>query len=172
MREKRRTIIKYAFFILAGIGILVFNEALMAWIPWLVAAVMLVYGFTGIEEWKDTPPEERHWLELIEDATLLLMAGLMLVVREDFGKCCVIWAVWSILREGTEVSEVLEKYGDRTVVVVDLVESLIVVALSALLVIDPEEHAHRHVVLLGIELLLEAFFPMADAWMLRRKTKA
>ncbi len=172
MRETASKIVKYAFFILAGIGILVFNTALMGYIPWMVAAVMAVYGLLGILEWLRMPPKERHWLELIDDTVLLVMAGLMLIVRDDFGKCCVIWAVWSILREGAEVSEVLERYGSRTVVIVDLAESLIVVILSVLLVIDPEEHAHSHVILLGIEMLLEAFFPMADEWMLSRQKKA
>lgn len=154
--------VKIAVYLAAGIVILIFNEALMDYIGPLVGGVMLLYALEGIAVRIGTGQAEKHLLGFIDEVILLLLAVLVILVRDNLEKTCVIWAIWSILREGEEIAVVLKKYKRRSVWIISLVESVVVIGLSSFLVLAPMEHAHSHIIILGIEMILEVVFPLLD----------
>ncbi|MBP5153480.1 MAG: hypothetical protein ILP12_00520 [Lachnospiraceae bacterium] len=158
-----------AVFVLAGILVLVFHEAMMGGIAWMVGGVMLLYAVNGVLRWLARKDPAKRFLELMDMLILVVLAVVVFAVHSDFTRVCVIWAIWSILREGYEVADVLERYRQRAVRIVDYAESAVVVVLSVMLVLSPAEHAHAHVILLGIELILEVVFPLTDRLIFRKQ---
>lgn len=88
----------------------------------------------------------------------------------------IIWGVWSIIREGHEITECMIRLSKKKPAFINLIEFVTVVYLSVTMIMEPvEHHAHVHIFLLGIELMLEVIFPFAnmyiDRWLMVRKAK-
>ena len=78
---------------------------------------------------------------------------------------CVIWSIWSIMREGEEIVEKgFEGIKEHPITsVVNFAESVVVIVFSVMLICardfhELEHHAHSHVILLGIELIIEVIW--------------
>ena len=83
---------------------------------------------------------------------------------EEYATVCVIWAVWSILRESIELQEIVEGELHPVLGVVSGLESVAVIVLSVMLMIEPgEHHAMIHSYLLCVELVLSAVIPLLNA---------
>ena len=73
----------------------------------------------------------------------------------------IIWGTWSILREGDEITECVVRMTHKRPAFISFIESVVVIILSIEMIVDPvEHHAHIHIILLGIELILEVIFPI------------
>lgn len=160
--ERFLEFVKAGLYLAAGAAILILNDALTDYIAIMVGSVMFLYAAEGIAVRLLTRQASRHILGFIDEIVLLLLAVLLLLVRSDLEKVCVIWAIWAILREGEEIAMVLKKYRKRSVWIISLIESLILIGLSFFLVLSPAEHVHAHIIVLGIEMILEVVFPLLD----------
>ena len=140
-----------------------------------IGGLMMLYGveeivLTVFKNKKHYSIHTLYW-NIIE-----IVIGLTLVVFVETGDIevtyavvCVAWAIWSILRETRELVEVAEELKHnklvacRVVAIVNLVESLTVIALSLTMLIEPgEHHALIHLYLLAVELFTKALFPIIN----------
>ena len=102
--------------------------------------------------------------------------GLVLIVFVETGDeevtyavVCVCWAIWAILREARELYELAKEVKEhkhivsRIVAILNLLESLTVIALSLTMLIEPgEHHATIHLYFLFVELLTKVLFPIIN----------
>ena len=59
-----------------------------------------------------------------------------------------------------EITEDLHRIAHKGPGFISIVESIVIIVLSVSMIMNPtEHHAHVHVILLGIELILEVAFP-------------
>ena len=151
---------KTALYILAGILIFIFYKSVMSsGLAFLVGGVILVYA---LEEMAFRIVR-RQYAELAESVIQFVLAVLMFLSYNDLTKICLIWGVWAIIREGREMIEALVSIRERRLALVDIVESIVVIVLSAMMILEPgEHHATVHLILLGIELILEVTFPLLE----------
>ena len=159
-------IIKFIFYILLGVLILIFNAALLEYVPFLVGSIMILYG---VEDTilKLFLKEFREDITKSVDNLLIIMLGIIMFFLnkpEQFASACIIWATWSILREEWEIKEkAIEKSNSLIISIVNVIESIVLIVFSIMLIFSPtEHHAHVHIYLLGIELMLEVIFPVLD----------
>ena len=159
-------IIKFIFYMLLGLLVLIFNESLTDYIPLFVGSIMILYG---VEDTilKLFLKEFREDITKSVDNLLIIMLGVILFFlneEEHFVSVCIIWATWSILREEWEIKEkAIEKSNSLVISIVNIIESIVVIVFSIMLIFNPtEHHAHVHIYLLGIELMLEVIFPLLD----------
>ena len=93
----------------------------------------------------------------------ILLGLIVLLFVSDYTTICVTWAIWSILREALEVEEIISGLIEKIPVVlsvISMIESIAVIILSTLLIVNPgEHHATIHSYLLSIELILTATIP-------------
>ena len=100
--------------------------------------------------------------------TIQMSLGLIILLflkdevsSQDYQSICIIWAVWSILRESREIEEAVIKMCKRIPVFLDLMESIVCIVFSILLIINPNEHhALIHIYLLSVELFTICLFPL------------
>ena len=161
---KTYKIIKTIIYILAGILILIFNHQALNHLSLVVGGAVLAYGFDGIIMCiikKDYLGEK----PLILASVNLLIGLAILLVKDEISTICIIWAVWSILREGVELTECLHKIAHKKPGFINMAESIVVIIFSFTMILNPTlHHAHTHIIILGIELILEIFFPQMDAF--------
>lgn len=142
---------------------------------YFIGGLMILYGVEEIIHavFKNKKHYSIHTLywNIIE-----IVIGLTLVsfvetgdVEVTYAVVCVAWAIWSILREARELVELAEELKHnkliacRIVAIVNLAESLTIIALSLTMLIEPgEHHATIHLYLLAVELLTKALFPIIN----------
>ena len=145
----------------------------MDYVGMVVGSVVFLYGIniTIVSALR------KRWIgenALIFDGLLLFFIGVILfIVREDIVKVCLVWAVWSIMREGKELTSAIVGIKNKEgVEVLNLIESIVIIVFSFTMIMNPnEEHVHFHVYLLGAELLLEVIFPVIKLLIARRNRK-
>ncbi len=160
--------IKFFIFLTLGTLILIFNETLIGYIPHLVGSIMLLYGIEDSIV-KLCLKEINEDIGKAIDNLLIIMLGIILFFLTDPSKftiVCIIWSTWSILREGWEIKEkAIEKSNSLVLSIVNIIESIVVIVFAVMLIFSPtEHHAHFHIILLGIELILEVVFPAIDKY--------
>ncbi len=162
---KKWEYIRLCIFTLVGILVMIFYKTLYRYVNDIVGAVMVAYGIEeicfsifGIKEDREN--------EAITSGSILIVLGLVELVllkgEKNFESACVIWAVWAILREGKELSEVIRKITKKRPFIINATESIVSLVLSVLLILEPKEHAYVHLILLGIELVSKVWFEFVD----------
>ena len=77
-----------------------------------------------------------------------------------------------IIRESFEIKELVTEIKSWTLTIISGIESIAVIILSIMLILEPgEHHAMVHMYLLLLELLLTPLIPLLDEILLERKAK-
>ena len=179
-------LLKLILFIAAGVLILVFNKAIMnnegALINGIVGCVIAVYGLEGIILPLATKKAKEEKVKMLNGAINVLIAVVMIFLLEnhphELRVVCVIWSIWSIMREGEEIIEKgFEDFKKHPIVsLINFAESVVVIVFSVMLVCAEDghelmHHAHTHVILLGIELIIEVIWVYAGELETRLQNK-
>ncbi len=100
---------------------------------------------------------------LFDGLSQLLIGIILFLVSGDIVKVCLVWGVWSILRESKEMAEAIDQLSQKKFGIINIVESIVIIALSFVMILEPSErHAHLHVILLGAELVIVVLFYFAE----------
>ena len=164
---------KLIVFVLAGIAILVLNKQIMsnegAIINGLVGAIIAVYGLEGVILPIVTKKMKQERIEMLNGGVNILIAIIMIFLLEnhpyELRTVCILWSLWSIMREGVEIFDkgVIGIRNHPVTSIINFAESIIVIVFSVMLICakdahELEHHAHAHVILLGIELIIEVIW--------------
>lgn len=139
----------------------------IAVLRYFIGGLMVFYG---VEEIVLTVfKNEKHYsINYLYRNIIEIIIGLTLIifVKNDYAIVCVSWAIWSILREAQELIELTHELKNKnavvkTVAIVNLLESLVVIALSLTMIMEPgHHHAKTHLYLLAVELVTKVLFPL------------
>lgn len=155
--------IKFVLYMIAGILVLVFNKAIMEYVGVVVGSVVIVFGLDMSIVTFVKRNYSNYYAPIFEGLTQILLGVILILVRADIVKVCLVWAVWSIIREGKEMSEAVHHIIKKRRGFINLAESVALIFFSFQMILHPtEHHAHTHVYLLGVELMLEVLFPYAN----------
>ena len=151
-------------FVLGAILLLVFNEFFLENLRWFIGGLIVLYGTLGILALilaKVKPIYEGQGFLFFAVEILLGLTTLCFI--KEYATVCIIWAVWSILRESVELEEIVERELHPALAVFSGIESVAVIVLSVMLMIEPgEHHAMIHSYLLAVELVLAALIPVIN----------
>ena len=163
---KNLKIIKTVLYMLGGVAVLILNNLIMErqFVGYLVGMVIAFYALdiviVSVAE-KRALGEDGVFMAL----THALLSVVLFLVADDIVKICLVWAVWSILREGKELSECIHRISHKKMGILNAVESIVIIVFSFTMILEPgEHHAHVHVIILGIELMLEVIFPIMNGF--------
>jgi len=167
--NKLYKIVKFSLFVVMGVLILVFNKTIMDHVNVLnilVGSIIALYGFEGVLLPIFTKKIKSEKIEILNGAVNILIAVIMIFLLEgnsdELRIICVLWSLWSIMREGVEVFDkgFIGIKNHPITSAINIAESLVVIIFSIQLICakdlyELEHHAHAHVILLGIELIIE-----------------
>ena len=163
---------KLILFVLMGIAILVLNEKIMEHsdiLNYLVGGIIAIYGLEGVILPITTRKIKSERIEMFGGGVNVLIAIIMIFLidknPEELRILCVLWSLWSIMREGEEIFDKgFEGIRNHPITsAINIVESIVVIVFSVELIIAHNDHelmhhAHAHVILLGIELIIEVIW--------------
>ena len=154
-------------FLAAGVLTLVLHDLIMkdggALVGIIVGAAVSIYGLDMTVRGIAAKKLFGENYLLFGALSQFLIAAALFAVSGSIESVCVIWAVWSILREGKESSEALHRVINKRSGILSIIESVVVIVFSFMMIMEPSEHhASLHVYILGIELILEIGFMLLD----------
>lgn len=171
---KIHRLVKMCLLITAGILLFVFSHKLVydqegILLNGIVGVVIAFYGIEGILYPILTKQVKKERIMLMSGIINLFVAGIMIFLLEnhpdELHVTCILWSLWSIMRESEEIFEKCFDHWKKHPItsLINLVESIVVIVFSILLIIarDQEElleHTFAHVVLLGVELIIEVLW--------------
>ena len=167
-------LVKMILLIAAGVLLFVFAKSLVyegkgVLLNGVVGSVVAFYGLEGILYPIITKQAKKERIMIMSGVIDALLAVIMIVLLEnhpyELRTMCVLWSLWSIMRESEEIFEKCFDHWKKHPITsfINLAESIVVIAFSILLIVakDEEElfeHAFAHVILLGIELVIEVLW--------------
>lgn len=165
---KKYIIIKSAIYIIAAILILIFNEKLVQNLKYLISGALLMFGifdaFYGFVDEEKFYQSHNLYFGLLE-----IFLGIVMLIKLDtidnYQTICVVWAVWSIFRETFEIKELVERFKNKIFIpsIISLSESIVVIVLSTIMLIEPEaKHVVLHTYLLVIEFVISSIIPISN----------
>ena len=163
---------KLILFVLMGIAILVLHNKIIEnylILNGLVGGIIAIYGLEGIFLPVFTKKVKAEKIEMFGGGVNILIAIIMIFLLEGHDEelriVCVLWSLWSIMREGEEIFDkgFIGIKNHPITSAVNIAESIVVIVFSVELIIAHNEHelihhAHAHVILLGIELIIEVIW--------------
>lgn len=166
-------IIKLAIYVILAVFVFIFREHLTTEqsLKYFIGSLMILYGieetlfeiiYHGLGFWR----QEKVYLGFVE----IVLGCVLLFAPLDLETTCVIWATWSIVREAFEIRELVTEVKSVLLTIISGLESLAVIVLSIMLILEPgEHHAMIHLYLLLVELFLTPFVPLMDEVLEKRK---
>lgn len=177
MKEEKSHIkyylIKLAVCIALAVLVFIFRETLIEHLKYFIGGLMILYSteeiiFEIIYTKRHILHGEKIYLGFIE----LLLGLSLLILNISYESVCVIWAIWSIMREAYEIKEIITEMKCIIPRILSAVESIAVIVFSILLILKPgEHHAMIHLYLLLVELLFSPLIPLLDELLEKKKNK-
>ena len=171
---KIHRLIKMVLLIAAGVLLFVFAKSLVydgkgLLLNGIVGSVIALYGIEGILYPILTKQAKKLRVSIMTGVINLFLASIMIFFLENHPEelhvTCILWSVWSIMRESEEIFEKCFDHWKKHPItsLINLTESIVVIVFSMLLIIarDEEElleHTFAHVILLGVELIIEVIW--------------
>lgn len=156
---KKWQILKAVLYLTLAVFIFVLNKTIMPYVGILVGAIVCLYAAEEfiVNVAKKTLISDAY--RLFEGIAQLLIGIILFIVSDDIIKVCLVWGVWSILRESKEMAEAIKRLPTRKSEIIDIIESVTIIALSFLMILEPNDaHAYLHMILLGVELVIVVLF--------------
>ena len=151
-------------FVIGAVLLFIFREYFVHNLRWFIGGLIVLYGALGIVSVvmeKVKPIYEGNGFLFY--AVEILIGLTILLFVEEYATVCVVWAVWSVLRESVELKEIVAGELHPVLAIVSSVESIAVIALSIMLIREPGlHHAMIHTYLLCVELILTATIPILE----------
>ena len=154
---------KAVLYLALALFIFIFNDFVMPYVGILVGAIVCLYAVEEFAFYAFKRELSSDTYHLFDSIAQFLIGAILFIVSEDIIKVCLVWGVWSILRESKELSEGIKKFPTKKTEIITVTESVIVIVLSFLMILEPSEsHAHLHLILLGVELVIVVIFYLIE----------
>ena len=156
---KKYKIAKFVVFIALAISIIFLMDTYIEYLDKFIGGLIVLYAVDSAVSFFD-PENKRKPLVFCQSLVQLILGVCTIFVFDKLEVICVIWAVWSILREAGELEECYHLFKEKLPCLLSTVESIVAIVFSILLIKDPgEHHAKTHMILLIIELSTAVIFP-------------
>lgn len=150
---------KMLIYFILGIIIIIFRIELKKYLYLVVGIPVLVLAIEGMTyEILTKSYLKKHNHIGAELLRLILSVIIIFFLKNDLILICIIWGIIAILSSTREFGQCIYKLTEKRSIIISiqLLESIFQTVFAILLIIDPEEHVNFHLILLGVEMELEA----------------
>lgn len=140
---------------------------------YVVGATMIIHSVFGILDYFIDRRERQVIPKLVYDISILTLGIVLLFLggSDYLVLICLMWGIWSIIREANEILTYIFTKNEHIVLkILGSIESVVSTTFAVLLLIHPSlEHLEIHYILLVIEFATTAIFPIVNKAILKKK---
>lgn len=150
--KKTLVLIKPIIYIITGLLIIILSKKIVDYLPYVVGSIMILVNVEAI-----IVNIIEHDHENIGYKLGIIVLGILIITAasHDFEAICVIWATISIINGGRSLMRLIFNIKKSWINILGLALAILSIVLSIFLILDPLEHVTTHIVLLGIEIILD-----------------
>lgn len=152
---------KIAIYVPIAIIIIIFRERLLDHLNIIVGIPLLVFSLESLLYELYVKNYKNELNRIGEDLLSIILSSLIIFAFDDnLEIICIIWGIIAILSAVKELSKSIYEITalNKHIYFLVILQTLLQIFFAVLLIIEPEEeHASMHLVLLGVEILLESF---------------
>ena len=151
--KKTLDLIKPLVYIITGIAIIIFSKQIINYLPYVVGLIMILVNIEAIIVDAIEKDYEHFGYKL---GIIVLGIVIMTAAFDDFEAICIIWATISIINGGRSlIKSIIDIKKAKVINIIGVLLALLSIVLSIFLIVDPLEHVTSHIVLLGLEIILD-----------------
>lgn len=140
---------------------------------YVVGATMIIHSVFGILDYFIDRRQRQVIPKLVYDISILTLGIVLLFLggSDYLVLICIMWGIWSIIREANEILTYIFTKNEHIVLkILGLIESVVSTTFAVLLLINPSlEHLEIHYILLVIEFATTAIFPLINKAIMKNK---
>lgn len=140
---------------------------------YVVGATMIIHSVFGILDYFIDRRERQVIPKLVYDISILTLGIVLLFLggSDYLVLICLMWGIWSIIREANEILTYIFTKNEHIVLkILGSIESVVSTIFAVLLLIHPTlEHLEIHYILLVIEFATTAIFPIVNKAIMKKK---
>ena len=133
---------------------------------YVVGSTMIIHSIFGVLDYFIKKGEKQVIPKFVYDISILALGIVLLFINGNnfLVLICLIWAIWSILREINEILTYIFTKNEHIVLkILGFIESIVSTFFAVLLIIHPSlEHLEIHYILLVVEFATTAIFPLIN----------
>ena len=149
---KTLDLLKPIIYIITGLLIIIFFKDIVDILPYVVGSIMIIVNLEAII----VDILEKDYGHIgYKIGILILGILLMTILAHDFEAICVVWATISIVNGGRSLVKSGIEIKESWLNIVGLLLAITSIVLSIFLFMNPLEHVSSHIILLGIEIILD-----------------
>ena len=151
--KKTLDLIKPLVYIITGIAIIIFSKQIVNYLRYVVGLIMILVNIEAIIVDAIEKDYEHFGYKL---GIIVLGIVIMTAAFDDFEAICIIWATISIINGGRSlIKSIIDIKKAKVINIIGVLLALLSIVLSIFLIVDPLEHVTSHIVLLGLEIILD-----------------
>ncbi len=151
--KKTLDLIKPIVYIITGILIIIFSKQIVEYLPYVVGSIMILVNIEAIVV-DSIEKDYEHFGYKLGIITLGIL--IMTACAHDFEAICIIWATISIVNGGRSlVKSLFDIKKSKIINIIGFLLAILSIVLSIFLIINPLEHVTTHIILLGLEIILD-----------------
>ena len=143
---------------------------------YVVGATMIIHSVFGILDYFIDRGKKQVIPKLVYDISILTLGIILLFLggSDYLILICLMWAIWSIIREANEMLTYIFTENEHIVLkILGFIESIVSTTFAVLLIIHPSlEHLEIHYILLVIEFATTAIVPLINKVIILLRTWA
>ncbi len=154
--------------IIGGILCFIFTDDIHSLLPYFLAAILLLIGLSYLVDAvkkKDLSEVEQGGYGF---ALVYIIVGIGVLIEHDeaIEIVGIFWGIYGLRKAAIELNELLHDVFQLKkplyTQIIPIIFILVGGAMSAMIIFDPETHAHHHIILLGFELLYEGIVELYE----------
>lgn len=147
--------------VLAGMGISCFflSSVLRQSLPYILSALLLLLAGDNLYEALSDKTFDQEDTDEIANAVVYVLLAIVVLLnqRESDNLIGAVWGILGLFLGARKISHslhaLIHREGRETGHFLHLIEALVGIAISIMLLLDPSEHLHFHIYILGLELI-------------------
>lgn len=148
---------KIVIFISFGILVIIFRDFVADYLAYVIGIMVIVLNLENLYyDFKYDKSE--HMNNKIAEHFAYIIIGIVMCIQfvNKPGYVCIVWAGIIIIENANRISKFIYlKRKGHNVTYLSIIEEVISFILAVILLIDPIEHVGSHIIILGIEMLLD-----------------
>lgn len=150
-------------YLIVGIITIIFRNDLLEYLHLLVGISMLVLGLQALflDIYFKTYQKENNKIGL-DLVRVVLSIIIITAFHDDLILVCVCWAIIAILSSCVVLSRSIHSMFKKEFFIFEMLFSIAEITFAIILISDPFEHVTFHIVILGVEFILESISILID----------
>ena len=145
-------------FLIIGVLCIVLNNVIYSIFPYIFSGLMIAVGILGLSLDLIHMVKRRFVSLVFSYSLVIIVLGIIYLIQPEnmrLSTMGITWGLVGIIKGGAELSVSIEHIMKKSKWwIASMIQAVVTIAISLLLIINPVESIHHHIIIFGVELIV------------------